>query len=51
MKTLLKTLAFTLAVLTLPGCGIPLVVAVEGEYGTYGYSSKSGLNVTIHHTK
>lgn len=46
MKTL--SIALILAAgLALSGCGVPMNVAVKGQYGTYAYSSKGGLTVTV----
>jgi len=28
-------------------CGIPVAIIVEGQHGNYGYSSKSGVAITI----
>jgi hypothetical protein len=35
------------AIITLTSCDIPVAVAVEGQYGTYYYSSKNGLGMNF----
>lgn len=54
-KALLKALALSCAALAaamlLSQCGIPVAIVVEGQYGNYGYSSKSGATITIHRDK
>jgi hypothetical protein len=54
-KALLKALALSCAALVaamlLSQCGIPVAIVVQGQYGQYGYSSKSGLTATIHPDK
>lgn len=49
----MKTLTIILIAAALASCTtpFPVAVAVEGQYGTYSYSSKGGLTATIHATK
>lgn len=45
----MKTIAVILLSIALSSCGIPVAIRVPGQYGTYGYSSKSGLSIELHH--
>lgn len=47
----MKTLTIIILAALVASCGIPVAIAVEGQHGTYGYSSKSGLSATIHAEK
>jgi len=47
-KIAMKTIAILLAI-ALSGCGIPVAIRAPGQYGTYGYSSKTGLSIDLHH--
>jgi hypothetical protein len=51
MKILISILAIIAAALTAPSCGIPVAIVVDGQHGSYSYSSKSGLTATIHADK
>ena len=45
----MKTIAVILIAIALSGCGIPVAIRVPGQFGTYGYSSKAGLSIELHH--
>ena len=47
----MKTLAIIILSALVTSCGIPVAIVVEGQHGTYVYSSKSGLTATIHPDK
>lgn len=44
----MKILTTIILAALVASCGIPVAVVVDGQYGTYGYSSKSGLTAEIH---
>lgn len=45
----MKTITVIILAIALSGCGIPVAIRVPGQYGTYGYSSKSGLSIDLNH--
>lgn len=48
----MKTIAIILAAASLTSCWPPPVaIAVQGKYGTYGYSAKRGVEITVNATK
>jgi hypothetical protein len=49
----MKTIAILAAILALTSCTNlpPIAVSVQGDYGTYGYSAKRGVEITIDATK
>lgn len=47
MKTILAII-----IIALIGCAeMPVVVGVQGEYGTYSYSAERGIEISINATK
>ena len=44
----MKPIAVLLAI-ALSSCGIPVAIRAPVQYGTYGYSSKTGLSIDLQH--
>jgi hypothetical protein len=47
----MKTIAIIITAALVASCGIPVAIVVEGQHGSYGYSTKGGLTATIHAEK
>ena len=47
----MKTIIILILAGLLASCGIPVAIGVQGEHGTYGYSSKGGLTVNLRTSK
>lgn len=49
----MKTLAIFTAILAMTSCAAlpPTAITVQGQHGTYGYSTKAGVEISIDATK
>lgn len=48
----MKLIMITAIAVILSGCAeVPLTLSVEGNYGTYSYSAKRGVEIQVNATK
>lgn len=52
LLSLIASLLLLAGILLLTGCAeLPLTLSVQGEHGSYSYSAKRGIEISVHATK